>query len=333
MLHGQLERLVIESRLLSGNPLGDPHRRELFVYTPPGYGDGGRYPLVMMLAGYAATHRSIFGFHAFEANTLERLDAQIVRGECPATILVLPDAMNRWGGSQYLDSDATGAYQSYLVEEVLPLVDARFRSLPQAESRAVVGRSSGGFGALRLVMDRPGIFGALASHAGDAAFDETMRPMLTQAAIAYDRAGGVERFAEQLVEGGPGDGLDFDGAFILAASAAYAPEMDRPMPHTRPPFDPRTAEIDPERWGRWLAQDPLRRIDASAEALRGLRLIFLDAGGRDEHGLQFAARRLASALRELGAQVVHEEFEGGHRGTSYRYSTSLPAILEVLERE
>jgi len=324
---------VVESRRLLGNPLGDPHRRELFVYTPPGHGDGERYPLVMMLAGYAATHRSIFGFHAFEANTVERLDAQIVRWECPPAILVLPDAMNRWGGSQYLDSEATGAYQSYLVEEILPLVDARFHSLPQAESRAVVGRSSGGFGALRLAMDRPGTFGAVASHAGDAAFDETMRPMLTQAAIAYDRAGGVEHFAELLVERGPRDGLDFDGAFVLAASAAYAPEMDRPMPYTQPPFDPRTAQIDPERWGRWLEQDPLRRIEASADALRGLRLVFVDAGGRDEHGLQFAARRLASGLREVGAQVVHEEFEGGHRGTSYRYSTSLPAILNVLERE
>jgi len=333
MLHGSVERLRVDSALLLGNPLGDPHERDVFVYVPPGYDScETRYPTIMMLAGYAATHRSILGYRAFQPNTVERFDAQVVSGACPPALLVLPDGMNRWGGSQFVDSAATGPYQSYLADEVLPAVDAHFRTLAKAESRAVVGRSSGGFGALRLVMDRPGLFAAVGSHAADAAFDETMRPMLTSAAVAYGRAGGMASFATQLTESGPKDALDFDGAFVLAASAAYAPQMDLDLPFTRPPFDPESAELDPEQWERWLAHDPLRRVESAEAALKSLRLAFVDAGTSDEHGLQFAARRLAEAMVRAGAEVHHEQFKGGHRGTSERYDVSLPAILEALDR-
>lgn len=332
-MHGRIERSKLTSRLLEGNPLGDPAEREVWVYLPPGYDQGGHYPTIMMLPGFAGTHRSIFGFDPWKKNPVEAFDTQVAAGTSQPAILVLPDCMTRWGGSQFVDSEAIGPYQSYLADEVFPHVDASFRTLTGRESRAVVGRSSGGFGALRLGMDRPETVSVLASLAGDAAFDVSMRPMLTQAAIAYDRAGGVEAFANAISEHGPRGPQDFDGVFVLCCSAAYAPDLGLPFPHAQLPFDPETGDLEGAAWERWLANDPIELIPERADALASMRWIFVDSGDGDEHGLQFAARSMVAAMRRVGLDPAHEEYEGGHRGTSWRYIDLLPRVVGALKTD
>jgi len=332
-MHGRVVCTEIESLCLRGNPLGDPIRRELHVYLPPGHDEGGRFPLLLLLPGFAGNHRSILSYDPWKPNAVEAFDAQVAAGEAPPAILALPDCTTRWGGSQFLDSAATGLYQTYLAEEIVPHLDATFRTVPDRLARGVAGRSSGGFGALRLAMDRPELVAAVASHAGDAAFEVSMRPMLTTAAIAFDRAGGVEAFARAVTEGGPRGSMDFDAVFVLACSAAYAAEPEAPFPHLELPFESDTGVLRPAGWARWLAHDPLERIAAHADALRRMERIFVDAGDRDEHGLQLAARLRARAIREHGIGVHHEEHEGGHRGTSHRYTRSLPDLLRHLHAD
>ncbi len=331
MLKGRVESTRLDSRVLKGNRLGDPYVREVLVYLPPTHDEGGRYPTIMILPGFAANHRSVLGYSPWQPNTIERFDEQVAAGDCRPAILVLPDCVTAFGGSQFLDSPATGNYQTYLAEEVLPHIDATFRTIPNRTSRAVIGKSSGGFGALRLGMDRPDVVSVVGSHAGDAAFEISSRAMFVSAAIAIEAAGGLAAFAERVAERGPRNS-EFDATFVLAASMAYA---SRPgaFPYCDLPFDPRTAEIRPEIWEKWLANDPLTLVESRSEALSQLRLVWLDAGNRDEHGLCFAARLLADRLSEVGCPVSLEEYDGGHRGTSHRYEVSLPALLEVLEHD
>jgi len=333
-MRGRLDVTLLDSRVLRDNPLGDPSERELLVYVPPGYDDEPerRYPVVMVLPGFGSNHRSLVAYDVWKPNLVQRFERLLASGVCAPALLVMPDAITRWGGSQFVDSAATGRYQTYLADEIFPEVDRRYRTIPSREGRAVIGRSSGGFGALRLGMDRPDVVSAIASHAGDAAFEVSLRPMFTSAAIAYDRAGGVEAFSRRILDEGP-SGRDYDPLFFLAAAAAYAPEPDSPPPHAALPFDARTAELLPDVWRRWLAHDPVRRIDASASALRDMRLVFLDSGDADEHGLQFAARQLADAMRAVGVDVVHEEFPGTHRGTGSRFDESLPRLVAALAKE
>jgi len=329
---GELVRISHESRCLKGNALDDPHVRDLYVYLPSGYDGRRRFPVVMLLAGFGATNHSIAAWSPWKPSTIEIFENLVRDGACPPAILVLPDAFNRWGGSQFLDSPATGRYQTYLAEEVFRVVDDRFKTIPDRRARAVAGRSSGGFGALRLAMDRPEVVSVVGSHAGDAAFEVSMRPMLTGAAIAFEQAGGLKAFAEEVPRRGPQNASQFDAIFVLAASAAYAPSDD-PFPHTRLPFDAETATLDEEVWAQWLAQDPLVRSENAAEALQQMSLIYLDAGNRDEHGLHFAARMLVEALGAQSASIQYDEFDGGHRGTSWRYEASLPIMIQALERE
>jgi len=329
-MKGRVVRTSHQSLCLSDNPLADPHERDLYVYLPPQYDGKRRFGVVMMLAGFGATNHSIAAWSPWKPNAIELFDRLVAEGRCQPAILVLPDCFNRWGGSQFIDSEGTGRYQTYLAEEVFPFVDAEYQTIPRREARAVVGRSSGGFGALRLGMDRPDVVSVIASHAGDAAFEVSMRPMLTSAAIAIDLAGGLRAFAEEIPSTGPQNASQFDAIFVLAASAAYSPDRAC-FPFAQIPMNTETGEFREDVWARWLEHDPLLRIDTSAAALQAMSLVYIDAGSRDEHGLHFAARLLKDALCERGLPVYYEEYEGGHRGTSWRYETSLPRITEALQ--
>lgn len=331
MRRGRIELPTLQSKLLEGNRLSDPSEREVLVYVPPGYDDSdARYPLLCVLPPYAAGHRSLTNYKVWEPDLFDRYERLLEAGEVPPAILIAPDCMTRWGGSQFLDSDATGPYQSYLVDEVLPFVDARYRTMPERSARAVVGRSSGGFGALRLAIDRPEAFSVYGSHAGDAAFEVSIRPSFTSAAITLRHAGGVSAFLERFAEKGPRSGGDFEAIMTIATAACYAPEPDASFPHCALPFDIQTALPIDDVWQRWLAHDPVVRLDRDPEAMKDAAYVFLDAGDRDEHGLQLGAVMIAERLRARGVEVEHEEFPGTHRGTAYRYDVSLPKLLARL---
>src|SRR5205807_9736779 len=90
--------------------------------------------------------------------------------------VVYVDAWTSLGGSQFLDSPATGRYHSYLCDEVVPWVDARYRTLAHRDHRGIQGKSSGGYGAMVTAMLRPEVFGGLATHAGDALFEVCYAP-------------------------------------------------------------------------------------------------------------------------------------------------------------
>jgi enterochelin esterase-like enzyme len=359
VLRGTLDRVRFRGASLTDNALGDPAERELIVYLPPSYQSGERrYPLVMVLPGFAANNASLLNFKPWEPNLLERYEALLPQG-CGEAILVLPDCFTRLGGSQYIDSPALGDYQRYLADDVLGLVDARYRTLGRRAGRAIVGKSSGGFGALRMGMDRPECFAVVGSHAGDSAFELSIQPRFVEVAPVYERHGGAAGFLRTLFGGtgqparAPRSQAEFHALEILALAHAYAPLKRASEAETRAarnargeapaeakladllpcqlPFDPRTAMLVPEIWARWLAHDPVVRAASEPSALREARLVFLDAGKSDEYGLQFGARLLAERLSRSGVAVDHEEFEGGHMGTAYRYDVSLPKIIAALD--
>jgi len=342
MLRGTVDRVRIRGASLEGNALGDSVERELIVYVPPSYAEPAqaqrRYPLVMVLAGFAATNASLLNFKPWELNLLERYERLIGEG-CGEAILVLPDCFTRLGGSQYLDSPAQGNYQRYLTDDVLPLVDARYRTLARREARAIVGKSSGGFGALRMGMDRPECFAVVGSHAGDCGFELSIRPRFAESAAVFEKNGGAVAFLQEVERrGGPRSQPEFHALELLALAHAYAPRATESGAPTGAggelPFDPYTAQIIPEKWDRWLAHDPVvRSLDRAHNGLRQARLVFLDAGKSDEYGLQFGARILAERLIGSGVAVDHEEFDGGHMGTAYRYDVSFPKIIAALDTD
>lgn len=335
---GMQGRVVVEDiagRCLEGNPLHDPPGRRTPVYLPPSYDTHPerRYPTVYCLAGFSGAGVSYLNYQCWSPTLPERVDALIVQGHLPEAIVVMPDAMTRFGGSQYVNSTATGAYQDYIADEVVAHVDARFRTLASPRSRAVVGKSSGGYGALVLGMQRSDVFGAVGCHSGDMYFEYAYLPDIPKAVAAIAPHGDLARWLVHFESVPRKQGGDFAAMNVVAMAAAYSPN-----PGARPlgfdlPFDPATGRFREDVWERWLQRDPLRMLDHCEDALRGLRGLFIDVGSRDEYFLHLGARLFHQALDDLGIAHRYEEFPDGHRDTSYRYAVSLPYLVSCLERD
>ncbi len=323
-----------DSLLLADNPLGDPTQRELGVYLPAGYDEGARrYPVVFMLPGFTGTGLQMASRGGWTLPIDRRMDALVQSGEAAPAILVLPDCFTRYGGSQYVDSPAIGRYASYLTDELVPFVDARYRTVAERAGRGLIGKSSGGYGALQLAMSRPDLFSALASHAGDCAFELSYRRELPLAAAAIDRDGGLAGFLARFDAAASKSSSDIETLSIVCCAAAWSPSPHGPYGvglGIDLPFEPRTGALRQEVWARWLARDPLATVEAARGALGKLALLFIDAGRSDEYALQLGARQLVERLSALGVPHLHEEFQGGHRNTTHRYGRSLELVTKAL---
>jgi S-formylglutathione hydrolase FrmB len=322
---------TVESRALVGNPLGDPTVRRVAIWLPPSYATAParRYPVIYWLAGYSGTGEMLFSGNPWQPGLGARLDRLVASSAMGEAIVVAPDCFTRWGGAQYLDSPAIGNYETHLVGEVIPAIDDRLRTVGTREGRAVGGKSSGGFGALVLAMRHPELFAAVASHAGDMAFELSALKDLPTAARTLRRHGSIEAFVAHFEKQEKKTGDDSTTMMVLAQAGAYAPESGRPN-GVALPFDLQTGEVDWAVWKRWKAWDPIELQATHVEALRRLKLIYLDAGTRDEHHLDLGARIFVKRLAALGIACLHQEFEDGHRGTAYRYDVSLPKLAAAI---
>jgi hypothetical protein len=332
-LHGTLDRLVVDSEALAANPLGDPSRRPLYVYRPPGVERDHPKPLagIYVIQGFTGQLDMWFGRQPFEPTMIERVDALFAGGDCPDAIVVFVDAWTSFGGSQFLNSTGTGRYLDYLCDEVVPFIDERYPTAPSRDHRGLTGKSSGGYGAMVVPMLRPDVFGALASHAGDALFELSMLPGIAKTVRTlrdhFDSSYEIffERFAEA-------QSFDYDrhGPIeMYGYAAAYSPDPASPG-KALVPFDPETARLIPDVWQQWLDHDPVVMAAGHAEALRSMKRIHLDAGRGDEYYLDLGAQAFSAELDKLGVEHTLELFDGKHGGITYRYPGAIRELVLAL---
>ena len=290
-MDGRLDEHVISSEALRGNPLGDPHERPLWVYVPPGYDEERRYPSVYAIQGMTGQVDMWRNRTPMRKTVIELFDELFASGDAPPCLVVFPDCFTALGGSQYLDSPAIGRYHTYLCDEVVAWVDERYRTLDAPAHRGIMGKSSGGYGAMVTPMLRPDLFGGLATHAGDALFELCYQREFAQCARAlreeYD--GSVERFWEDF-RSRPALTRESDQWLVntYCMAACYS--------EGELPFDLETGALRPEVFERWLAWDPVRMVPGHAEALRGLKAIYIDSGSQDEYYLDLGALAFRRAL-------------------------------------
>lgn len=132
--------------------------REFVVYLPPSYHaePDRRFPTVYLLHGING------GAREWEPREFDRiLDELFTTGGLAESIVVFPDGESLW----YIDSSVT-PWRSMFVEELLPLVDAEYRTLPQREFRGLSGVSMGGHGAFTVGWANPDLFSSIATHMG-----------------------------------------------------------------------------------------------------------------------------------------------------------------------
>jgi S-formylglutathione hydrolase FrmB len=330
---GRLDEHAIDSEALTGNPLGDPHRRPLLVYTPPGYDaePGRQYAVIYILQGLTGQVDMWRNRKSFQPTVLEAVDRWFADHPEHPALVAFVDGWTSIGGAQFLDSPATGRYHTHLCEELVPFVDGHYRSVPDAAHRAVAGKSSGGYGAMVTPMLRPDLFGALATHAGDALFEVCYLPDLREAARALrDRYDGSYDAFWMDFRARPGRSEGTDGTLlnVWCMAACYSADPDG---NVQLPFDVPTGRLRPDVWQRWLAWDPVRMAESRQEALRGLRAIWIDAGRRDDFYLDLGAQAFRGAVAAAGVgndRVRFELFDGTHSGIDWRYPEAIGWLAE-----
>ena len=328
------EILELDSAILADNPLHDPARRRVAVLRPPSGETEGR-PLLLLLAGYMGSGPGeMLRGGPFEENLFQLFDRLVRSGACGTATLISPDCTTALGGNQYVNSSAMGRYDDYLLDELLPWARERYHP----STVGVLGQSSGGFGALHLSLEHPGVFAAAASSAGDMGFEWTYLPELPRAAREYRMHGGPEAFLAKLfgdpsVLRGP---MSPSGAALITAGmgASYSPVESDPGAFELP-VDWETGALVPEVWSRWTAFDPVGRVATpeGTAALRSLKHLHVTGSTGDEWYLDLGARWFASVARRHGVPVVHDEFEGGHFTRVPRFTSMFTKMVAALDAD
>ncbi|GAA0546843.1 enterochelin esterase-like enzyme [Rhizomicrobium palustre] len=325
---GTVHALWLESAVLKGNLLGDPFERRIDVYVPAGH-DGRGLPLLVDMAGFTGSGLGHSNWKNFGENLPERLDRLIASGAMAPCVVAMPDCFTKLGGNQYINSSAMGRWEDFLIGEAVPFVEAEF-ACGGAGRRGCFGKSSGGYGALVHAMLHADFWAAAASHSGDVGFDLMFASdfaNLLRALAKVDYS--VQRWLEKFFAAQKVKGSDIHTLMILAMCATYDPAPEEYC-GIRLPVTTDTCELIPERWANFLKWDPLTLVEKSAEALKSLKLFYIDCGDVDQYNLVYGARRLHKRLEALGVAHVYEEFPDDHSSTDYRMDISLPLLAKAL---
>ncbi len=289
------------STILRDNRIGLSPERAIKVYLPPGYAQSSRrYPVVYFLHNAWWSPRQMF-----QDGRMQRLlERGFARGAVKQFILVAADYTGPTTGSLYENSPVSGRWLDYTVEEVVPLIDRKYRTLAQRESRAVVGDFFGARGALKLAMVKADVFSvAYALHPVAAGTGDVPWPSVE---IDWLRMHAAKTFGEL---GGLGRTQIF-----WAIHQAFAPNPANPpcfcdfyteMQDGQPRYHPDRAQA---MQTAFLLDGTLAE---SAGALRTMRGLAFDWGRFDTTQAHVLSnRQLSRMMEDLGIEHEAEEYRG-----------------------
>jgi S-formylglutathione hydrolase FrmB len=271
------------------------------------------------------------GWQGFGESVPQRLERLIASGVMGPVVLAFPDGFTSLGGNQYINSAAMGRWEDFVLDEMIPAIESAFRVNPDPATRAVFGKSSGGYGALIHGLKHAQAWGAVACHSGDMGFATAYLrdfPRLLAMLEKYD--GDPARFVRAVHETERISDDQMGSLMLLAMAATYDPDPSAEL-GIRLPVDARTCETIADRWANWLAHDPLWLIERQEcrAAFASLKGVFVDCGRRDQFFLQYPARVFSRRLRELSIAHTYEEFDGTHSGIDHRMDRSLPFLYKA----
>ena len=300
-----VEHIKIHGAHLEGNLEGDAVDRDVIVFLPPSYQKDKKrhYPVVYALHGYSIGAEQ----WTHEIHVPQTIEGAFANG-AQEMIVVLPDSKTIYNGSMYSSSATTGDFENYIAKDVVAYIDAHYRTIPDRQSRGLVGHSMGGYGASRIGMKHSDVFGALyimspccmSSMAGGG---RGPSDQMKQFAIASDKKAAAAKSPADLAAQSPG----FASA-QYATAAAWAPDPKNPPLY----FDLPTKDgvLQPEIVAKYTANSPLAFVDQYIGNLKQYRAISMDVG--DQDGLRFDATKLHTILDSYGIANSFTIYSGTH---------------------
>src|ERR1700722_1489135 len=300
-----VEHIKVHGTALEGNLEGDSIDRDVIVFLPPSYSKEKkrRYPVIYALHGYSIGAEQ----WTHEIHVPQTIEGAFANGSREA-IIVLPDSKTIYNGSMYSSSATTGDFEKFIYHDVVAYIDAHYRTIPNRESRGLAGHSMGGYGASRIGMKHPDVFGALyimspccmspMSGGGPGPADQAK-----ERAIAGEKKVAAAKSPADLAAQSPG----FASA-QFATAAAWAPNPKNPPLY----FDLPTKDgiPQPEIVAKFAANAPLVFVDQYIGNLKQYRAISIDVG--DQDGLRIDAGKLNNILDNYGIANGFEIYSGTH---------------------
>lgn len=305
-----VERIKIHGASVEGNLEGDAVDRDVIVFLPPSYSkDKHRhYPVVYALHGYSIGAEQ-WTHEIRVPQTIEGAFAQ----DAQELIVVLPDSKTVYGGSMYSSSVTTGDYERFISHDVVAYIDAHYRTIPKRTARGLVGHSMGGYGAVRIGMKHPDVFGSLYVMSACCLSPMGERPANPAFAKGMEEA---EKQLEAVKNPADAAALGFFARARLASAAAWSPDPKNPPLYLDLPE--KNGAPQPDVIAKWTANAPLAFIDQYIDNLRGYRAIALDVG--DQDGLRFDMIKLHAVLDKYGIANSFEIYHGTHTShVAYRF--------------
>jgi len=297
---GVLLTKTLHSTILKDNRVGLNTDRSVKIYLPPGYQTSGkRYPVVYYLTSF---NGQLF--------TNDRVVTLMERGFAAGVvkdfILVAADYSTAVIGSIYENSPVSGRWLDFIVNELVPFVDSQFRTIPNRNSRAVVGDFFGGRGALKLAMVHAETFSVVyALH--PVATGQGNLPWVSLDGLDFKKMYAAKSYAD----------LNGTGRtpIFLAVCQAFLPNLSRPPLYCDFLFEPdKNGELVLNSDNMQKAKEGFQleeTLPQSAANLKTMRGIAFDWGRFDPNQDHVVANRTFSRrLEDLGVEHEAEEYRG-----------------------
>jgi S-formylglutathione hydrolase FrmB len=288
-----VERITIHGTALEGNLEGDAVDRPALVFLPPSYARerNRRYPVVYALHGYSIGAEQ----WSQEIHVPQTIEGAFALG-AKEMIVVLPDSKTVHNGSMYSSSVTTGDFENYVAHDVVSYIDAHYRTISNRTSRGLVGHSMGGYGASRIGMKHPDVFGSL----------YIMSPCCLSARGAGPANPANEEALSAVKSAEDSAKLPFGLRAQLASAAAWSPNPNNPPLYLDLPIGANQQSV----LARWAANAPLAFIDQYIQNLRQYRAIAIDVG--DQDNLKVDTGKLHDVLNNYGIKHDFEIYSGTH---------------------
>jgi enterochelin esterase-like enzyme len=287
-----VEHIKVHGKSLEGNLEGNAVDRDVLVFLPPSYNQDKhrRYPVLYALHGYSIGAEQ----WTHEIHVPQTIEGAFAQG-AKEMIVVLPDSKTVHNGSMYSSSVTVGDFERFVSHDLVEYIDAHYRTIPNRMSRGLVGHSMGGYGATRIGMKHPDVYGAIY--------------IMSPCCLSARQTGPPESDKALEAAKTPEDAakLQFLRA-TLAAAAAWSPDPKNP------PFyldlATRNGEVQPDILAKWAANAPLAFIDQYIGNLRQYRAIGMDVGDQDTTRIDEG--KLHDILDSYGIPNNMEIYHGTH---------------------
>src|SRR5580658_9536316 len=288
-----VEHIKIHGAVLEGNLEGDAADRDVFVFLPPSYAQdkSRRYPVVYALHGFSIGADQ----WAHEIQVPQTIEGAFAHG-AKEMIVVLPDSKTLHNGSMYSSSVTTGDFEKFIAHDVVAYIDAHYRTIPDRMSRGLAGHSMGGYGASRIGMKHPDVFGSL----------YIMSPCCLSPRVGANPAN--DKAVEAAKTPADSASLSFFARAQLASAAAWSPDPKNPPLYLDLPT--KDGVPQPDVLAKWAANAPLAFVDQYIDNLRQYHAIAMDVGDMDN--LRVDAGKLHDVLDSYGIVNGFEIYHGTH---------------------